>query len=106
MSENLEQIQDIDKYRIEYLAIQEKFDHFVDELRGLFVKHKIDLYNRDTYDGKDEYAGTDVHFIIDGNKIPTITLHETLEEILQDIFDASQGTMYNRPDEDEEITFA
>lgn len=93
-----------DHYRIEYLAIQEKFDHFMDELRGLFVKHKVDLYNHDVYNGNEEYVGTDVHFIIDGNRIPVITLHEALAEILQDIYDASGGLMYSN--EDEEITSA
>lgn len=76
-----------------------KVKEFKEELKELFIKHQVDLINYDQYDHflaeNPVYLRTDIFPVLAGHPWYGDTLHDILEEVLNEIYDAADNTGSN-----------
>lgn len=78
------------------IVIATRFTEYLAEQKELFKKYKIDFVNEDAYDeGTEEYLGTDVYYVMEGRVLHGSSLHELLADLLQAIYDETDGQMYS-----------
>jgi hypothetical protein len=62
----------------------DKVEGFKAELKSLMNKYSFRKYDKDNYNGEDEYCGIDSYFIVDGEPYYSQTINEIFDEILTD----------------------
>jgi len=73
-----------------------KYQDFVNDLKELFYKWRLDFVNYDNYDGEGNYTGTDVYLKFGDQTWMGDTLHDVLAEAVWQIHDETKGQMYDQ----------